>query len=244
MTRSTDRALRVAAIGDLHVRETHERPYRELFLQMCEAADVMVLCGDLTNYGKPGEVEILADDLRGVGAPVFAVLGNHDHESGQPEFVRRRLTDVGVRMLDDGEAYEIQGVGFAGCMGAMGGYGRGMLSAFGEAAVKAFVQESMSETMKLENGLRMVRAPRALAVLHYSPIADTLAGEPLEIYPFLGNGRLAETVDRFENVRAVVHGHAHHGVHVGRTPKGVPVYNCAQTVVMAACGRPFALIDL
>jgi Icc-related predicted phosphoesterase len=102
----------------------------------------------------------------------------------------------------------------------------------------------VNETLRLENSLRMLRAPRALVVLHYAPIPETLIGEPLEIYPYLGNGRLAETIDRFDNVRAVVHGHAHHGVHVGRTPKGVPVYNCAQTVVMGACGRPFALIDV
>lgn len=244
MIRSTDRALRVAAIGDLHVRETHDRPYRDLFLQISDVADVLVLCGDLTNYGKPREAEILADDLRGLETPVLAVLGNHDHECGHPELVRRLLSEAGVRMLDDGEPHEIHGVGFAGCMGAMGGYGRAMMSAFGEASVKAFVQESVHETMKLENALRMLRTPRALAVLHYSPVPDTLIGEPPEIYPFLGNGRLAETIDRFDNVRAVVHGHAHHGVHVGRTPKGVPVYNCAQTVVMHACGRPFALIEL
>lgn len=244
MTRSTDRLLRVAAIGDLHVRETQERPYYDLFVQISEVADVLVLCGDLTNYGKAREVEILAEDLRGLEIPVLGVLGNHDHECGHPELVRRRLNEAGVLMLDDGEPHEVRGVGFAGCMGAMGGYGRAMMAPFGEASVKAFVQDSVNETMKLENSLRMLRTKRAMAVLHYSPIPETLAGEPLEIFPFLGNGRLGETIDRFDNVHAVVHGHAHHGVHMGRTAKGVPVYNCAQMVVMAACGRPFALIDV
>ena len=249
MTPSTDgreaeRRVRVAAIGDLHVRDTHDRPYRDLFAEISREAEVLVLCGDLTNYGKTREAEILADDLRAATIPVVAVLGNHDHECGQPDEVKRHLTEVGVRVLDGGEAYEIAGVGFAGCMGAMGGFGRGMLSSFGEKSVKTFVQDSLDESMKLETGLRMLKTPRVMAVLHYAPIPETLEGEPLEIYPFLGNSRLAETVDRFENVSCVVHGHAHKGVHCGRTPRGVPVYNCAQMVVMAERGRPYALIDL
>ncbi|HYF22895.1 MAG TPA: metallophosphoesterase [Caulobacteraceae bacterium] len=244
MTPSTDRPLRVAAIGDLHVRETHDQPYRELFSEISQRADVLVLCGDLTNYGKTSEAEILADDLRACTIPVVGVLGNHDHECGQPEVVKKHLTDVGVKVLDGGEAYEIYGVGFAGCMGSMGGYGRGLLSSFGEKAVKAFVQECLEETMKLETGLRMLRTRRSVAVLHYSPVPDTLEGEPIEIFPFLGNSRLAETVDRFDNVAAVVHGHAHKGRFHGRTPKGTPVYNCAQMVVLAECGRPYALIEV
>lgn len=244
MTPFSESPVRVAAIGDLHVGEARPRPYRDLFLEMSDAADVIVLCGDLTNYGKPREAEILAEDARAAGAPVLAVLGNHDHEHGQPDVVERILAEAGVRVLDGGAAHVVRGVGFTGCMGAMGGYGRAMMSAFGERAVKAFVNASLEETMKLEAGLRMLRTARAMVVLHYAPIAHTLAGEPLEIYPFLGNGRLADTIDRFENVRAVVHGHAHKGVHFGRTPRGAPVYNCAQSVVMAALGRPYALIDL
>jgi Icc-related predicted phosphoesterase len=239
-----ERPLRIAAIGDLHVREAHDQPYRELFAEVSHQADVLVLCGDLTNYGKTEEARILADDLRAATIPVVAVLGNHDFECGQPEVVKQHLTDVGVKVLDGGESYEIHGVGFAGCMGAMGGFGRGMLSSFGEPAVKAFVHECAEENMKLETGLRMLRTPRTVAVLHYAPIPETLQGEPLEIFPFLGNSRLAETVDRFDNVCAVVHGHAHKGVHFGRTPRGVPVYNCAQMVVMAEHGRPFALIEV
>jgi Icc-related predicted phosphoesterase len=129
-------------------------------------------------------------------------------------------------------------------MGAMGGYGRGMLSSFGEQSVKTFVQACLEETMKLETGLRMLRTGRAIAVLHYAPVIDTLEGEPLEIYPFLGNSRLGETVDRFDNVRAVVHGHAHRGVLRGATPGGVPVYNCALPVLERAGGLPFALFEV
>jgi Icc-related predicted phosphoesterase len=244
MTPSTDRLLRVAAIGDLHVQENRKGSYRGLFEEISEIADVLVLCGDLTNYGKTHEAEMLAEDVRGAHIPVVAVLGNHDHECGQPEVIKEHLTQAGARVLDNGESYEIHGVGFAGCMGAMGGFGRYMLSSFGEKSVKDFVHACMEEIMKLETSLRMLRTERAVAVLHYAPVVETLVGEPPEIMPFLGNGRLAETIDRFENVRAVVHGHAHRGVHQGRTPKGVPVYNCAQMVTMAATGRPFALFEV
>jgi Icc-related predicted phosphoesterase len=244
MTPSTDKRLRVAAIGDLHVQESRTDSYKELFQEIASVADVLALCGDLTNYGKTSEIELLADDLAGIQIPIVGVLGNHDHECGQPEVIKAYLTDAGVRVLDNGESFEIEGVGFAGCMGAMGGFGRGMLSSFGEKAVKAFVHECLEETMKLETSLRMLRTERAVAVLHYSPVADTLEGEPLEIFPFLGNSRLAHTVDQFDNVRAVVHGHAHRGIHKGKTPKGTPVYNCAQMVALAATGRPYALFEV
>lgn len=236
--------LRVAAIGDLHVQESRTDSYKELFQEIASVADVLALCGDLTNYGKSTEAALLADDLAGVQIPIVAVLGNHDHECGQPEVVKRYLMEAGVRLLDNGESVEIDGVGFAGCMGAMGGFGRGLLSSFGEKAVKAFVHECLEENMKLETSLRMLRTERAVAVMHYAPVADTLEGEPLEIFPFLGNSRLAHTVDQFDNVRAVVHGHAHRGQHKGKTPKGIPVYNCAQMVALAATGRPYALIEV
>lgn len=236
--------MRIAAIGDLHVNETMSQPYRDLFAEMSEAADFILLCGDLTNYGKSAEAEILAADLAAATAPVIAVLGNHDHESGRPEIVKDILTQAGARILDGGEAIELEGVGFAGCMGAMGGFGRGMLSAFGESSVKTFVQACLEETMKLETGLRMLRTERAVAVLHYAPIIETLEGEPPEILPFLGNSRLAETIDRFDNVKAVVHGHAHRGVHRGATPKGVPVYNVARPVMAARGERDFALFEV
>ncbi len=236
--------VRVAAIGDLHVSEATPRAYREIFSQISGEADVLLLCGDLTNYGKPSEAQLLAEDLHACSIPVVAVLGNHDYESGCVDEVKQTLTQAGARILDAGDAVEIKGVGFGGCMGAMGGFGRGMLSSFGEPAVKAFVQACLDETMKLETSLRMLRTERAVAVLHYAPIAGTLEGEPLEIFPFLGNSRLAETIDRFDNVCAVVHGHAHRGVARGQTPKGVPVYNVARPVLERAGERPFALFEI
>ena len=240
---STIKSLRVAAIGDLHVTETCHNRYRELFEEISEAADVLALAGDLTNFGKAAEAEILAEDLRACTIPVVAVLGNHDYEAGTADEVIRILQSVGVTMLGE-QATVIEGVGFAGAKGFIGGFGRGELGAFGEDAIKVFVDESRNEARLLENALRSLRTERVVAVLHYAPIPETVEGEPLEIYPFLGSSRLAHAIDRFDNVKAVVHGHAHRGAYSGHTPGGVPVYNCAQFVVEPAFGRPYALLEI
>ena len=238
-----NKTMTVAAIGDLHVTEDAVAPYRELFAEISRVADVLVLCGDLTNFGKTKEAEILGEDIRACEIPVLGVLGNHDFECGQPEEVARILHDAGMTVLDD-QAVEIDGVGFAGVKGFMGGYGRGELAPFGEPIAKAFVDEAMKEARKLENALRTIRTERSVAVLHYSPITGTLEGEPPEIFQYLGAHRLAEPIDRFDHVKAVVHGHAHHGRYEGRTPRGIPVYNVAQFVVKPMFGRPYALIEV
>ena len=240
---STTEAITLAAIGDLHVSETCHHRYRALFEQASEEADVLALCGDLTNFGKTSEAEILAEDLRHCTIPMVGVLGNHDYECGVPEEVSRILKEAGVTMLGE-QATVIDGVGFAGVKGFVGGFGRGELGPFGENAIKAFVDESREEARKLENALRSLRTERVVAVLHYAPIPETVEGEPLEIYPFLGSSRLANAVDRFDNVKAVVHGHAHRGTYQGSTPGGIPVYNCAQYVVEPAFGRPYALLEI
>jgi Icc-related predicted phosphoesterase len=235
--------VRLAALGDLHVGENVMHPYRELFTRVSQEADVLALCGDLTNFGKTPEAEILAEDLQACTIPVVGVLGNHDYECGQPHEVSRILHQAGVKLLE-GEAYEIEGVGFAGAKGFIGGYGRNMLAAFGEPAIKAFVQASVDENLKLESSLRMLKTQRTVVVMHYSPIAETLAGEPPEIFPFLGSARMGETIDRFEGVKLVLHGHAHSGIFEGRTPRGLPVYNVARPVLAREHGREFALFDV
>jgi len=239
----TDGKLRVAAIGDLHVMEDSVAPYRELFTEISNSADVLVLCGDLTNFGKTSEAEILAEDIRACAIPVIGVLGNHDYECGQPEEVSRILHEAGMTMLDE-QAIEIEGVGFAGVKGFLGGFGRGELAPFGEPLVKAFVDEALNEARKLENALRSLRTTRSVAVLHYSPIVETLEGEPLEIFQYLGSARLCDPIDRFDHVKAVVHGHAHHGTYEGRTPLGKPVYNVAQFVLKPLFGRPYAVLEI
>jgi Icc-related predicted phosphoesterase len=238
-----DGKLRVAAIGDLHVMEDSVAPYRELFAEISNAADVLVLCGDLTNFGKTTEAEILAEDIRSCTIPVVGVLGNHDYECGQPDKVCEILHDAGMTVLDE-QAIEIEGVGFAGVKGFLGGFGRGELAPFGEPIVKAFVDEAMNEARKLENGLRSLRTRRSVAVLHYSPVVGTLEGEPLEIFQYLGSARLADAIDRFDHVKAVVHGHAHRGTYESQTPGGTPVYNVAQFVLKPLFGRPYALLEI
>lgn len=233
-------ALTFAAIGDLHVKENGSPSLRELFAEISRAAEILVLCGDLTDVGKPREAEILAQELRACAIPVVGVLGNHDCESGHAEEVGQILRSAGMHLLN-GQSCEINGVTFVGVKGFLGGFGRRMLASFGEASVKALVAESVGEAMRLENAMRTVRSERTIVVLHYAPVLDTVEGEPLEIHPFLGCSRLAETIDRFK-VSAVVHGHAHHGRYQGRTPAGIPVYNVAVSVKKPG-GRPYGLIS-
>ncbi|MBA2771392.1 MAG: metallophosphoesterase [Sphingomonas sp.] len=235
--------MKIATTGDLHVAENSVAPYRRLFREMSEAADVLVLCGDLTNFGKTSEAEILAEDIRMCTIPVLGVLGNHDYECGQPEEVARILHEAGMTVLDE-QAVELDGVGFAGVKGFIGGFGRGELAPFGEPEIKAFVDVANKEARKLENALRSLRTEKIFAVLHYSPVIDTLEGEPIEIYQYLGSSRLADALDRFDNIAAVVHGHAHHGAYEGRTMRGTPVYNCAQFVLNEKFGRPYALFEV
>jgi Icc-related predicted phosphoesterase len=238
---ATSELLTFAAIGDLHVREDRTSLYRELFAEISTKAEVLVLCGDLTDVGKPREAEVLAEDLRACSIPVVGVLGNHDYESDQAEEVANILKAAGMHLLN-GHSYETNGVAFVGVKGFVGGFGRRMLASFGEAVLKTFVAESVKEAMRLENAMRAVGNERAVVVLHYAPILDTVEGEPLEIFPFLGSSRLGETIDRFK-VSAVVHGHAHHGRYHGHTPRGAPVYNVAFPVEKST-GRPYALIKV
>lgn len=235
------RTLKIAAMGDLHVREDAQASYRDLFGEISRQADVLVLTGDLTNLGKPREAELLAEDLRNCSIPVVGVLGNHDYESDAVEDVTNILRQADVHLLE-GQAVEIEEVGFVGVKGFIGGFGSRMLGSFGERAIKAMVAESVNEAMQLENAMRQVRAKRTLVILHYAPIVETVAGEPLEIFPFLGSSRLAETIDRFQ-VSAVVHGHAHRGSYEGQTPGGAKVYNVAMHVAKPS-GRPYALIEI
>ena len=240
---TTEGKLRVAAIGDLHVMEDSVAPYRELFTEIGNSADVLVLCGDLTNFGKTKEAEILAEDIRACAIPVLGVLGNHDYECGQPEKVCSILHEAGMTVLDE-QAVEIDGVGFAGVKGFLGGFGRGELAPFGEPIVKAMVDEVLTESRKLENQLRTLRTDRSVAVLHYSPIEGTIEGEPPAIFQYLGSQRLCDPIDRFDHVKAVVHGPAHHGTYEGRTPMGRPVYNVAQFVLRPLFGKPYVVLEI
>ena len=223
---ATKETVRLATVGDIHCTQTSQGQLRSFFTQITAGADVLVLCGDLTDYGLAEEAHILARELSaGVQVPIVAVLGNHDYESGKQVEIRQTLCEAGVHMLD-GDSCEIAGVGFAGVKGFAGGFGRHTLSPWGEESIKLVVRDAVEETLKLESVLARLRAEQRIAVLHYAPIRATVEGEPPEIFPFLGCSRLEEPFTRYP-VNAIVHGHAHHGRFEGRTSNGIPVYNVA-----------------
>jgi Icc-related predicted phosphoesterase len=237
-------SLRIAAIGDVHYGTSSQGALHPLFVEIALRADVLLLCGDFTNHGLPEEARVLAKDLAAVKVPVLAVLGNHEHESGKEAEVRQIITDGGAQVLD-GDACEVQGIGFVGVKGFGGGFGERALQAWGEGIIKQFVHEAVNEALKLESALARLNTPQRVVLLHYSPVAATVEGEPREIYPFLGSSRLEEPLTHYP-VAAVFHGHAHHGRPEGTTRSGVPVYNVALPVLQQAFPDrpPFRLIEL
>jgi len=221
--------MRIAATADLHFTPQSYSTLQEQFVKVRDEADLLILAGDLTNFGKASEAEPLISALIRLQVPIVAVLGNHDYESGEETQIAKMLTVEGIKVLD-GSGYEKDGVGFAGTKGFLGGFGRGMLTAFGEPEVKSFVRASIEESLKLERAMSQLRTNKRVIVLHYSPILETVCGEVPEIYPFLGTSRLAEVIDR-HGADLVVHGHAHHGRLNGKTLGGVPVHNVAITLL-------------
>jgi len=215
-----------------------------LFSQVSAHADILALCGDLTDRGDPEEARQMAKALGSVTVPIVAVLGNHDYECGKVSEITRILCDAGVRVLD-GDAQEVLGVGFAGVKGFAGGFGRGALGPWGEPLIKQFVREAVDEALKLETALSRLRTARKVALLHYAPIAATVEGEPREIYPYLGSSRLEEPLGRYP-VDVVFHGHAHHGAPQGRTMGDVPVYNVSMMLLQRTYpDRPaFRVVEL
>jgi uncharacterized protein len=223
--------MRIAATADLHFTGPRQAILQEQLSRVRDEADVLVLAGDLTNFGLPDEMEPLINAVVRICTPTVAVLGNHDYESGKEAELMRMMGTAGIKVLD-GSAYERDGVGFAGTKGFVGGFGRGVLTAFGEKEIKDFVRASIDEAVKLERAMSQLRTQKAVVVLHYSPIAATVQGEAPEIFPFMGTSRLAEVVDR-HGADLVVHGHAHHGQLEGKTVGGVPVHNVAITLLQA-----------
>lgn len=236
--------VRVAALADLHCGKGSQGAFQPLFARVAEEADVLLLGGDLTDYGLPEEAEIFAKELAVAKIPKVGVLGNHDFESGRQDEVRQILVDAGVVVLD-GESCEVEGIGFAGVKGFAGGFGRGTLGAWGERAVKQFVQEALDEALKLESALARLKTPTRIALLHYSPVRDTVEGEPPEIFPYLGCSRLEEPLARYP-VHAVFHGHAHNGAPEGRARGDIPVFNVAVSLLRKVFPDrpPFRLLEV
>jgi Icc-related predicted phosphoesterase len=236
--------MRVAAVADVHCKKSSQGAFQALFAAMAGAADVILLCGDVTDLGLAEEARVLVKELASAGTtPVVAVLGNHDYESGEVDQVMSILGEAGVSVLDGG-AVEIQGVGFAGAKGLGGGFGQRALQPWGEDIMKRFVREAIDEALKIETALAKLRTAQQVVALHYSPIRDTVEGEPPEIFAFLGSSRLEEPLLRYP-VSVVFHGHAHRGRPEGRTRNGVPVYNvCLPLLGDLDRERPFRVVDL
>jgi Icc-related predicted phosphoesterase len=236
--------IRVAAIADLHCSKTSQGAFQSLFARVSEAADVVLIAGDLTDYGLPEEATVLARELTALRIPAAAVLGNHDVESGKAAEVRHILVDAGLVVLD-GETCELRGVGIAGVKGFGGGFGCRALGPWGETIIKQFVHEAVNEALKLEAALARLRTKQLVALLHYAPIQETVEGEPREIYPFLGSSRLEDPIGRYP-VSFVLHGHAHRGQLEGKTQTGVPVYNVSMPLLTRtfADRLPFRVFEL
>jgi Icc-related predicted phosphoesterase len=242
----TPGVVRVAAVGDIHLgRAAYGPPIQTLFAEVAERADVLALCGDLTDRGEPEEGRQLGRALATIGVPIVAVLGNHDYESGNVPELGKILREAGVQLLDGGDAVEIHGVGFAGVKGFAGGFGRRALGPWGEETIKQFVREAVEEALKLETSLSKLRTERRVVLLHYSPIVGTVEGEPREIYPYLGSSRLEEPLIRYP-VDVVFHGHAHHGTLEGKTVGGVTVYNVSLALLQRSFPDvpPFKVVEL
>jgi len=236
--------LRVAAVGDLHCREDHHGRFRKFVQQVNANADVLVLCGDLTDRGLLTEGKTLAEELSGLRVPCAAVLGNHDHEHGNAEAICAELAKVGVHCLDGDHIIFEKLLGVAGVKGFGGGFGNATLQAFGEGPIKSFVQEGVNESLKLEAALGQLDTPKKIVIMHYAPVVETLEGENVEIRPFLGTSRLAMPVDTY-GADAVFHGHAHHGSYQGKTRGGVPVYNVSMPVMSRINPeQKFALLEI
>ena len=245
LTVSLKKTVRIAAIADIHFGRTSLVALEPLFASIVERADILLLCGDIVDYGLLEEAQLFAKELaRIMTIPTLGILGNHEHESGRHEDVQHIFTDAGVRILD-GTACEIQGVGFAGVKGFAGGFGERALQAWGEDTIKRFAHEAANEAFKLESALAKLRTAQRIALLHYSPLQATVEGEPPEIFAFLGSSRLEEPLNRYA-VTAVFHGHAHRGCIAGHTKEGIPVYNVAMPLLQHVFPRrpPFCLVDI
>jgi len=242
-----EKKVRIAAIADIHMRETDKGKWTEPFKEVSHQADVLLIGGDLTDTGDEAEAKALCDELKVCSIPVVAVLGNHDHEKGRHKLIRQTLQSDRVHILD-GETFVVNGVGIAGVKGFGGGFDNYMLAMFGEDAMKAFVQEGVNEALHLDRALARLDKEhgdiKKIALMHYSPIVNTVVGEPEALFPFLGCSRLAEPLSR-RHVIAAFHGHAHLGALQGEAPGGVKVFNVAQHVLQQAGYKtPFFIYEV
>lgn len=221
--------MRLAAVADIHFKTENREDNSRQFLAVNELADLLVIAGDLTSHGMPGEMRACLDALEHIRVPIVAVLGNHDHESGHQDELAGMARVAGVHLLD-GNGYEMNGVGLAGVKGFCGGFAPYELMPFGEGGIKNFVEIAEREAIKLDYGLAQLQTPVKVAVMHYAPIKETVMGEPEPIFPFLGSSRLERALERHKPA-LVLHGHAHHGSFSAQAKSGVRVCNVALPIL-------------
>lgn len=227
---TSNKKLRIAALGDIHIKSDSKFIGFENYETLNQTADILLLCGDLTNIGTIEEAKILSSLLRKLHIPVAGVFGNHDYQSDQYEEVRKILKEDGHLIFLDETPFELKNIGFVGVKGFGGGFDNHMLSAFGEPVLKQYVHEVVNESLQLESLLSQLQTEKKVVIMHYSPIKETCIGEPEEIYSFLGSSHLVEPINNL-NVNLVFHGHAHYGTHEGKTLKNIPVYNVSLEVL-------------
>jgi Icc-related predicted phosphoesterase len=228
--------IRIAAIGDLHAGRDCRGQFRPGFVDIDQRADLLLIAGDLTQHGLLEEGELLADELAGLGLPAAAILGNHDYHNNADEKIRLAFEQRGILTLEgQSSVFVVRGrrVGVAGVKGFGGGFAGACGTEFGEPEMKAFIHHSKLVAARLAEQLDRLECDVRIAMTHYAPIKDTLLGERLEIYPFLGSYLLSEAIDR-AGCDLALHGHAHHGTELGLTPAGVPVRNVARPVIRSA----------
>ena len=190
--------VRVAALADLHCTKTSQGAFQPLFARITESADLLLLAGDLTDYGLPEEARVLAQGADGAAAfrwPPCSAITTSNRE--RPTRCAQILVDGRPRRCSTATRASCTGIGIAGVKGFGGGFGKRALGPWGETIIKQFVREAVDEALKLEAALARLRTPQLVALLHYSPVQQTVEGEPLEIYPFLGSSRLEEPIGRY-----------------------------------------------
>ncbi|WP_293928305.1 metallophosphoesterase family protein [Sphingobacterium sp. UBA6320] len=238
---------KIAAMADIHIRISDKGKLRDIFEELNETADVLAICGDLTDTGDEEEAVVLGEELKALRIPVVGVLGNHDYEKGRQKIIKQILTDHHMTILD-GESIVLADVAFAGVKGFGGGFDQYMLSIFGEDMMKEFVHEAVNESLQLDRALTRLEQdyphlPKAV-LLHYAPIKDTVVGEPEQLFPFLGSSHLAEPLTR-RQVAIAFHGHAHGGTLSGHTTSEIPVYNVALPVLKRERdGQSYLLVEV
>ena len=242
MARDQKSTVRVAATGDLHCREDQHGRFRNFVKHVNEVADVLLLCGDLTDRGTPEEGRTLAEDLSALRIPCVAVFGNHDYEAGAIKAVCAELTKANVHVLD-GDHYVYQKtLGVAGDPG-FGADSKGHPAGLRRVAGQG-VRPGGGTSRSLEAALGQLETPKKVVMLHYSPIVDTCVGELPEIMPFLGTSRLSYPIDHY-GAAVVFHGHSHFGSREGKTPGGIRVLNVAMPLLAKTTPEQrFALVEV